>query len=279
MDPSETVGAALPSVWPWAAHASALAASVGLFALLWPISVWRRDASVVDAAWGPGFAVVAWICWIYAEGPDDARSVALLALITLWAVRLAVYMVARKLREPHEDPRYAKLRRAWEPGFWWKSLFVVFLLQALLQWILTAPAQRALLAPPQAFEIVSALGLVLAVAGLAIEATADAQLDRFRRRNPRPALCDTGLWAWSRHPNYFGEILFWWGVWLVAMPAADWWTIVAPLLLTALLRYVSGVPMLEDHLTETRPDFERYRQATPMLIPRRPRRISATERP
>ncbi|MEO1330565.1 MAG: DUF1295 domain-containing protein [Pseudomonadota bacterium] len=255
---------ALSSIDP---HLLALATALGLFALLWPISVARRDASVVDAAWGPGFAIIAWLIWALAGQPADERSLILLGLISLWAARLAVYMIGRKLREPEEDPRYGKLRASWDPGFWWKSLFVVFLLQGTLQWLLVMPAQRALLNSTEAFGAVSALGVALAVAGLAFETIADAQLDRFRRQNPRPALCTSGLWAWSRHPNYLGEMAFWWGVWLIAVPSAELWTIVAPILLTLLLRYVSGVPMLERHLAETRPEFDAYRSRTPMLAP------------
>lgn len=249
-------------------HASTAVLTLALFWTLWPISVARRDGSVVDLVWGPGFGAVTLLTWTLAGQPDDARSLILLGLVTLWSARLGAHMVARKIAEPHEDPRYAKLRAAWEPGFWWKSLFVIFTLQAVLQWTLTLGLQRAMLAPATPIGWIEGVGLAVAAVGLVFEAVADAQLARFRRTHPPRTLCRTGLWALSRHPNYFGELVFWWGVWLICAPVAGLWTILCPLLITALLRWVSGVPILEKRLQETRPEFDDYRRSTPMLAPR-----------
>ena len=256
-------------------HWLALGVSLLLFLSLWPLSVVRRDTSVVDVAWGPGFAFIAFTLWIWnglahEQWRDDWRSLLLLALTTVWAGRLGAHMLARKIREPEEDPRYSDLRIAWAPGFWWKSLFVVFALQALIQWSLTLGVQRALISPPIPFYWWNALAAIIAIAGLAIETAADAQLSRHRRLAPRDAVCDSGLWAWCRHPNYFGELVFWWGLWGVAAPAAEFWTILAPITLTLLLRYVSGVPMLEEHLSRAKRDYAGYRARTPMLWPRPP---------
>lgn len=252
-------------------HLVILAFGLLAFGVLWPISVARSDASVVDVLWGPGFGLIVWAAWALTDGPSDPRSLALVALITAWSARLGAYMIGRKAREPHEDPRYTDLRRSWEPGFWWKSLFVVFLLQGFLQWLMTMPAQRALMAAPAPMDGLAFLAIAVALTGLGLETVADGQLKRFRAEHGRTRTCRDGLWAWSRHPNYFGEILFWWGVWGLCWPAAEAWTIIGPIVLTLLLRYVSGVPMLEEHMARTRRDYEAYRRETPMLLPRRPR--------
>ncbi|MEO1291400.1 MAG: DUF1295 domain-containing protein [Pseudomonadota bacterium] len=248
-------------------YLTALAASLGWFLLLWPISVVRRDASVVDLVWGPGFGAIALLIWALGPQTTDTRTLIVLALVVAWAVRLGVYMTGRKLREPHEDPRYTKLRESWDPGFWWKSLFIVFLLQGFLQWLLTLPVQGLLTAPAQEMSPSAYAAAGLALAGLAFEAVADRQLARFKQSNPPNALCRTGLWAVSRHPNYVGEIVFWWAIWLICVPVAGLWTIIAPIVLTLLLRYVSGVPLLEEHLAETKPEFDSYARTTPMLLP------------
>lgn len=250
---------------------------VAVFAALWPISLLRRDASTVDIAWGPSYAIILWGVWIAAGQPEGERMLAILALTSAWTLRLGWLMIGRKLRDPHEDPRYTAMRDNWDPGYWWKSLFMVFLLQGAVQWVLSLPGQMVALSEPVALAPWEWVFVGVAIVGLAIETVADAQLEKFRRENPRDALCQTGLWAWSRHPNYFGELVFWWAIWALAAPAAGLWTVIGPLLLTFLIRYVSGVPILEKYLSSSKRGFDTYRQRTPTLTPRRPNGAQSTQ--
>ena len=247
-----------------------LAGALALFAAMWPISVARKDASMVALLWAPSYLLILGGVWLFAGQPTDERMLVILALAAAWTLRLAVHMTGRKLRESHEDPRYTALRNNRDPGFWWKSFFIVFCLQAAVQWVLTLPAQMVVLSEPKPLEVWEWAFVAIAAAGFLIEAVADSQLEKFRRTNPRDALCQDGLWAWSRHPNYFGELIFWWAVWALAAPAAGLWTVIAPLLLTFLIRYVSGVPILEKHLANVKRGYDGYRTRTPAFFPRRP---------
>ncbi|MCI4662068.1 MAG: DUF1295 domain-containing protein [Neomegalonema sp.] len=251
-----------------------LIAALCWFLLLWPLSLARRDVSLVDLVWAPGFAIIALMAWAMNGAPDDPRSLTLLGLIGAWSLRLGALMIGRKWHEwslpipDREDPRYQDLRAAWEPGFWWKSALLVFALQAVIQWALTLPLQSALAAPQARFGWLEIIGLSLAVCGLILESLSDWQLSRFKQQHGHRALMRSGLWSLSRHPNYLGEIVFVWGLWLLALPAAGWWTVCAPLLMSLLLRYVSGVPAVEDHLRRTRPGYAAYQDQVPMLVPR-----------
>ncbi|MGF1659285.1 MAG: DUF1295 domain-containing protein [Rubrimonas sp.] len=243
-------------------------------AALWGLSLRRADASVVDLWWGPGFFAGAALIWAQAGAPTDARALLTLALLGLWAGRLLWLMLRRRRRHPGEDPRYTALRAAWNPGFWWKSLFVVFLLQALLQWIANFAALAAVSAASWAeggavaLGALGTFGAVVAIAGLALESVADAQLDAHKAAHGSGTVCATGLRAHVRYPNYLGEMVFWWGVWLIAAEAGALWTIVSPLLLTLLLTRVSGAPMLEERLSAGRPGYAEWRARTPAFLPR-----------
>lgn len=246
----------------------ALPLSAGVFLLLWPVSLLRRDASVVDLWWGPGFAIVVGAVWWVSGAPADPRGLIVLGLVCLWSLRMIAVMGPRWLRHGGEDPRYRMIRAAWGPSFWWKSLFIVFLLQGLLQFLIAlgpASVYRAEAAPISALAL---LGVAVALFGLALEAAADWQLDRFKRTAKPGALCTTGLRAHVRHPNYTGEMLFWWGVWLSIAEVAPWWAALSPLLLTFLLVKVSGAPMLAETLAKTRPGYADYAARTPAFLPR-----------
>lgn len=258
-------------------HTAVYAFSLAVFILLWPVSLWRKDASVVDLAWAPCFGVGAWIAWERAGGPMDPRVLLALGLITLWSLRLTGLMVARKRREQREDPRYGILREAWEPGFAWKSLFLVFALQATILWALLMPFQRLAQAPSLELGPLAAIGAAAALFGLGLETLADRQLARFKAQAPHDAICETGLWGVMRHPNYLGEIIFWWGVWVIAAPTAEIWIIGAPLLLTTLVLWVSGIPFLDDHMTRSKPGYADYKSRVPAMTLRFWRRPWPTE--
>jgi steroid 5-alpha reductase family enzyme len=190
---------------------------------------------------------------------------AMAVLVTLWAARLALHIGVRNAGKP-EDVRYQGLRARWQP-FWWKSLFVVFLLQGALLLVVAAPIGIAARGP-------DLVALALFGFGLVVESVADLQLALFKR-DPHNAgrVMDRGLWAWSRHPNYFGEMLLWWGLGLLALSAPYGpLALIGPATITFLLLRVSGVPMLEATVKQRRPGYVDYVARTPAFWPRPPRR-------
>ena len=237
------------------------------FAMLWPLSVRRKDASIVDLLWGPGFfaqlAIAAGIV-----GLSGARDWVLLGLIGLWSLRLGFVIARRAGAHPGEDPRYRILRRAWGAAFWWKSLFVVFLLQAFVQWVIVIGPVAGLAFGAGPLGAMGWFGLVVACVGLGIEALADAQLDRFKRMAGNGALCTTGLRAHVRHPNYLGEMIFWTGIGLVVLDGGVLLGLLSPLVVGFFLVFVSGVPMLDEHLSVSRDGYSAYRERVPALLPR-----------
>lgn len=253
------------------AIAAAGALAVVLLAL-WLLSLRLRDASIVDIWWGPGFAMVAWIAWALGQG-WPARSLLVAVLVSAWGLRLGGYLFWRN-HGKGEDPRYVAMRRHHGGRFAWVSLFSVFGLQGVLQWIVSLPVQVGLALPgPAAWTAWDFAGTALVVTGLAFESVADVQLARFRA-NPanRGQVMDRGLWACSRHPNYFGDALTWWGIFCVAAatPAARW-TAFAPALMTFLLLRVSGVALLERSIGKRRPQYADYVARTSAFVPWFPR--------
>lgn len=240
--------------------APALELVLGAAVLLWLLSLRLKDASIVDVSWAPGFAAVAW-----ATASTGPRAWLVLTLATIWALRLGLHIY---LRHRGEDPRYAALRAKAGARWWWQSLFQVFLLQGALIWIISAPLQVAVGAA-RPLSLFDAAGAAIAVCGLIVEALADRQLTRFRAEPTNAGkVMDRGLWAWSRHPNYFGDALMWWGFFLIGMAAAPhWWLIVSPVLMTVLLLRVSGVSLLEETIAERRPAYADYIRRTSAFIP------------
>lgn len=233
---------------------------------LWLLSLALRDSSIVDIAWGPVFvAVAATGAWL---GDGFAgRRIGIALLVAIWGLRLGAHIADRN-RGRGEDPRYAKWREEHGARWWWVSLFKVFLLQGAVLWVVSLPIQLAQTSPlPDRFTVWDAVGELVWAVGFLFEAIADSQLRRFREDPERGGVLETGLWRFSRHPNYFGEVLVWWGIWLVALSVPwGWATIVSPLLITWLLRYVSGVPLAEERL-RGRPGWEEYVASTNPLVP------------
>lgn len=250
---------------------------IALLALLgWLLSLLLRDAGVADICWPAciGGATLAY----GSQLPDaGARGLVLTALVLTWALRLGIHIARRAHGQP-EDRRYQALRERHQPHFGLKSLWLVFGLQGLLAWVVSAPLLAALAGtrPPGWLD---AAGAALAIFGLGFEALADAQLARFRAgTGAQGRIMDRGLWRYSRHPNYFGEACVWWGLWLMALAAgggAAAWSVVSPLLVTVLLLRISGVPLLEADLARRRPGYRAYMERTRSFIPGPPRKDSA----
>ncbi len=254
-------------------------ALIAVLALLtWSASLVQRDASLVDRMWslmiaGPTLVYAAQTAW------TSPRAVAVLVLVLAWGVRLSAYITWRNWGHG-EDRRYQEIRARNQPHFAFKSLYLIFALQMVLAWIVSAPTLAALVGD-HPFGLVDGAGIAVALVGFLFEAIGDAQMDAFKGDPANKGqVMDRGLWRYTRHPNYFGETCFWWGVWLIALGAGGAsaiWTVLSPLMMTVLLLKVSGVAMLEKDIGERRPAYRDYIARTNAFIPGPPRRQEATE--
>lgn len=254
---------------------SNLGVSAICFVALWLISIPLKDPSYVDAWWGLGVVVLAWSTYLHLAAPGP-HATALLLLASAWGLRLGVYLLWR-WRSHGADRRYAKMaQRAKDKhglNFAMFSLLWVFAPQMLLQIVMALPAQLGQATNTAALGLPATLGLWLAIFGIVYEAIADAQLSHFKSQSDNSGkVMDRGLWRYSRHPNYFGELCAWWGMWLIALDAGmGLWSLPGPLLITFLLTRVSGAPTTEPHLQRTRPDYEAYKRRTSSFIPLPPK--------
>lgn len=242
-----------------------LAFVAGSALVLWLISLKTRDVSIIDIFWAPGIAAVVDIAALLSDASGPRASAALF-LVNLWAVRLAAHIFAR---HDGEDHRYAAMRHKFGARWWWWSLVQVFLLQAILMWFIAAPLVAVMLSSSAPMGVLDYLGVGIAAAGFLFEALADVQLARFRL-DPRNKgkVMDRGLWRWSRHPNYFGESVMWWGFFLLGFSAAGaWWLILSPLVVTLLLLQVSGVTLMEDKIEDRRPAYADYKRRVSAFVP------------
>jgi steroid 5-alpha reductase family enzyme len=247
--------------------ATAMMIAAAMFAL-WLLSLARRDVSIVDVFWGLGFVLVAHVARATAGGYAP-RAWLVTLLVTAWGLRLALYLLWRNWGSG-EDPRYQAMRRRAGPRFWLSSLGIVFGLQGVLLWVISLPVQVAVTATePAALGWLDAVGTTLVLIGLAFESVGDLQLARFKRDPAnRGAVMDRGLWRYTRHPNYFGDAVVWWGFFAFALTAPSHaWTVIGPLVMTYLLTRLSGVPILERRLARTRPGYAEYVARTSGFVP------------
>lgn len=248
-----------------------LAAVIALGIILWLVSLAVRDSSIVDIAWGPLILLIG-VTYYFTTIAPGSRAQLMVALVALWAIRLAAHIGARNLGHG-EDFRYAAWR-AQHPDTWWiRSYFKVFLLQGVIAWIVAMPIYYAVTsASPSHFTLWDQIGALVFAAGFLFEAIGDEQLRRFKA-NPanKGRVMNTGLWRYTRHPNYFGEAVLWWGLGLIGVAAGGWLGLAGPAIITFLLIRVSGVAMLEKTLKETKPGYADYIARTPAFFPRLPK--------
>lgn len=247
------------------AAALALLAS---FSVLWVVSLLFGDASIVDIWWGSAFVLVAWVTFVIGDAPFE-RRLPLLIVVTAWGLRLTGYLAWRNIGSG-EDRRYQSMRRRWGEGFWWKSLVRIYLLQGALAWIVSLPVQVGMDAQGgDTFFPTIVVGMIVVAVGLAFESIGDWQLARFKSDPANEGkVLDTGLWRYTRHPNYFGDAVVWWGIWLTSLGTIDpWWTAIGPIVMTILLLRVSGVALLERSISKRRPEYEDYIRRTNAFFP------------
>lgn len=250
-----------------------LAAALGFMTCVWFLSLPLRNASIADIFWGPGFVLLAWISF-FSSGGYPGRKLLIAGLISLWGLRLAIHIGARNWGKG-EDRRYQLWRREKGRNFWWISLFSVFCVQGVLLWVISLVSQAGQLsAVPERLTLLDGMGAFLWSAGFFFEALADWQLTRFKADPGNTGkVMNQGLWRYSRHPNYFGESLMWWGIYLIALSAPGTaWTFVSPATITFLLLRVSGVTLLERTILDTRPGYREYQEQTSAFVPWFPRK-------
>jgi steroid 5-alpha reductase family enzyme len=247
--------------------------SAGLALTLWLGSLRARRVDFVDVAW-PLLHLVPGLIYVTAavsNGVVTARQLLLATLLSMWAIRLAAYLAIRTAGAP-EDARYAAIRRANEPGFRWKALYLIFGFQAALAWLISAMLMPVAF-DPTPLGWLDAVAALVVVVGIGYEAVADVQLAAFRRRDDGGVL-DSGLWAYSRHPNYFGEWCVWAGFTGLALNAGAWWAVAGLAVVTLLLLRVSGVRLMERTIGKRRPGYAEYVERTNAFWPGRPRQLS-----
>lgn len=249
-------------------------AVAGMMVCVWLLSLPLRDASIVDMFWGLGFVLIAWTTWTQSSG-DPTRKLLLAVLITIWGLRLSGYIAWRNIGHG-EDPRYRAMREKAGDKFPLLSLIRVFLLQGVVMWIVSLPVQLGQIPETPAPTVWDYLGAFLWAVGVFFESVGDFQLARFKA-NPenQGKVLNHGLWRFTRHPNYFGDFLMWWGIFLIALaasPSQNWWSGIGPLIMSFFLMKVSGVTLLEKSLKESKGSaYDDYVQRTNAFFPGPPK--------
>jgi steroid 5-alpha reductase family enzyme len=252
---------------------SVLTAVAVYMVAFWLVSLILRDVSIVDIGWGLGFVVITWVARGAGSG-EGPRSMIQAVLVTLWGLRLGTYLLYRNWGRA-EDYRYAAMRRRIGPSYAYLSIFMVFGLQGVLMLTVSLPVQAVQGAASTApLGPLDALAVAMFCVGFFFEVAGDLQLVRFKAKpESLGKVLDSGVWAWTRHPNYFGDALQWWAFGLFALSVEGAaWTLIGPALMTFLLLRISGVHLLERGLRKRKPDYEAYAERTATFIPRPPRR-------
>jgi steroid 5-alpha reductase family enzyme len=236
----------------------------------WLLSLLRRNVAIVDSLW-PLMFLIAAMTYARAAAAPGARAALAVMLVTVWALRLSIYITWRNWGHA-EDRRYQAIRARNEPHFAFKSLYLVFVLQALLAWIISLPLLGAVLGASP-LRMLDFAGMGLWLVGFAFEAGGDWQLSRFKADPANQGqVMDRGFWRFTRHPNYFGDFCVWWGLYCMAASAGAWWAVIGPILMSILLMRVSGVTLLEKDIGERRPKYSDYIRRTNAFFPGIPKR-------
>jgi steroid 5-alpha reductase family enzyme len=243
-------------------------AVLGMMLLGWIISLITKNVTIVDSLWGLGFVLIAWLTYFTAEG-FQGRMLLITLLVTSWGLRLSLHLSWRNWGHG-EDPRYGSWREESGGRFWLISLFKVFVVQAVFLWAIALALQWGQMSPrPPELTLLDYLGVTVWVVGFFFEAVGDWQLARFKADGANKGrVMDQGLWAYSRHPNYFGECLVWWGIFLITLATpSSLWTVISPIIITTVLLKMTGVTLMEKAIVHTRPKYRDYIARTNALVP------------
>ncbi|KAL0478336.1 phospholipid methyltransferase [Acrasis kona] len=244
--------------------AESVVAIVVCLLTLWLYSVFVKDVSIIDSFWGTCFVITCWIGVFCGEGSLE-RRIFITTLVTIWGLRLSIHLLVRNHGQ-EEDYRYQSMRQR-IPYFRFTSLFVVFGLQGFLAIIISAPLYNQLSSKTSVPTSTDVIGLMVWIFGFVFEAIGDYQLTAFKSdKKNKGKLLTTGVWKYTRHPNYFGDAMQWWAYYITSLPGG-WWTIFSPALMTFLLLKISGVSLLEQKMSKSKPGYEQYQKNTGAFLP------------
>ncbi|MEO1162633.1 MAG: DUF1295 domain-containing protein [Chloroflexota bacterium] len=254
----------------WMLYLSAMLLIWLSLTLLWGISLLITDASIVDIFWGAGFVFIAW-CYVFLQDSITIRAWLMTLLVSLWGGRLVLYLAWRNLGKG-EDFRYKRWRADAGQKWWWLSYIRVFMLQGVVMLIVSVPILGVHQTAETSLNWLDGLAIALWSIGFSFEVIGDWQLARFKS-NPanEGKILDTGLWRYTRHPNYFGDAVVWWAFYILALASGAWWTIFGAITMTFFLMRVSGVPMLERSLKKRKPAYQAYVERTSSFFPLPPK--------
>jgi len=254
-------------------YLSGLAVIMLMMTILWIASIIIKNVSIVDIFWGFGFVLTSAIYFLKTDGLE-IRKILLMTMVAIWGLRLSVYLAWRNIGKG-EDFRYQKFRKDYgEHRYWWVSFFQTFLLQGVLMWLVSAPLLGAqYYFTDKGLGILDFAGIVVWLTGLIFEAGGDCQLARFKADPANKGkVLNTGLWRYTRHPNYFGDSAVWTGYALICLAAGSYIPVLGSVLMIALIIKVSGVALLEKSLTSAKPGYKEYVETTSAFIPWFPKR-------
>ncbi|MBN2851925.1 MAG: DUF1295 domain-containing protein [Clostridia bacterium] len=234
------------------------------FTIFYIVAQLKKNASIVDIGWGLGFVMLAVVELFF---NFTTPGIFVTALVMIWGLRLASHIYKRNYDKP-EDFRYANFRENWGKVYYVRSYFQLFIFQGMLMFMISLSFLYTINEKAITMIWLFIIGIIIWITGFSIESLADKQLKEFiKNKENKGKLINTGLWKYSRHPNYFGEATLWWGIFIMGIACnTPWYTIVSPVLITIMVRFVSGVPMLEKSLMK-REGFEEYSRKTSIFIP------------
>jgi len=241
---------------------------MSMMTILWVISVFIKNVSIVDPFWSIGFLLAGIFYFLKTDGLE-IRKLILLILLVIWSIRLSMYLGKRNWGEG-EDFRYQQFRKDYgEHRYWWLSFFQVFLLQGVLCWLISAPLLAAMYyMPGTELNVFDYTAILIWVIGFTFEAGGDYQLARFKANSiNKGTVLRTGLWKYTRHPNYFGDAMIWWAYGLFSLATGSYIPLLSSLLMTLLIIKISGVAMLERTLSKTKPQYKEYIEKTSAFFP------------
>lgn len=253
-------------------YVTLITALFAYMSLWFVVSLIKKRNDVADIAWGLGFVLMAWVSFVLPGNPVGSRGLIVGLLVTAWGIRLAWHIYLRN-KGKTEDYRYLAWRKEWGKWFYIRSYFQVYILQGVFLFLISVPVFLIHKENGAALGVLDLIGLCVWVMGFFFEVVGDAQLSKFiKNPNNKGKLMQAGLWSYTRHPNYFGEVTQWWGIWLISLSVPLGWVgIIGPITITFLILKVSGIPLLEKKMAE-KPEFAEYKSRTSIFIPLPPKK-------
>ena len=234
--------------------------------LIFVLAVLKKNNGIVDIAWGLGFILLALFNFFYVPG-FTARQVLITLMITMWGIRLAHYINCRNKNKP-EDFRYAAWRKQWGKHWMIRTYFQVFMIQGFFMLIIAFPLFALHYDDGTRLELLDVAGVAIWLVGFLFQSIGDLQMMTFKKNvSNKGKIITSGLWKYTRHPNYFGESTMWWGIFIIVFNGSNLWiSIISPITITFLLLFVSGIPLLEKKYKDN-PEFQEYARKTSMFVP------------